>query len=390
MVQTLDLNNINTGLLNTNSGGIQVVQGTLNIRGTSTGVPVTGATVAASTTVTVPDTTGITVGMLVSGAGIPSGATVVSITNGTQFVISAAATVQTGTVTLAFYDPATLNTFASGNPNILANTSVIGATTARTNGGIGSGDLTLYSGTTNIRMDVGAGANDTTRQRFWVGSNATGNSLIVNGGSTLTVDRNTTSGRHQQAPGLHGSDHRQFTTLTSTSGSYVLEINGATNLTGTPVLNHTGGTLLLNGAISDGGSDQAIIKGGGGDLWINDATSSFGGLFAGTAGANGLGIVVNGGLLRFGDVATENATAMNLSAILRGSTIRINPTGNIYITNPANINFGTGQVELLGSGPQLSGLPHGQQRLHAGLCAERAQLELQRCAWLGCKHGQCV
>jgi autotransporter-associated beta strand protein len=259
-----------------------------------------------------------------------------------------------------------INTFTGGLQNVQGAITVRGTTTGTpanfatlfsgiNNGGIGSGDVTMYSGTLFLRID---GANTTTRERYVVGNNAAGNNLIINGSSTVDVARNiatTATNKHLVFKDLTiGSS-----TLTEVSGNtYVLEINGVTNLTGTPLLN-VGGEMLLNGAVSDGAGAAAgtiglaIIKGGAGSLWLNSATSTFGGLYAGTVGANGLGIVVNGGLLRFGNVGTENATAMNLDAMLRGSTVRINPTGNMYLTNPANINFGTGQLQALGSGVQL-------------------------------------
>jgi autotransporter-associated beta strand protein len=219
-----------------------------------------------------------------------------------------------------------------------------------TNGGIGSGTVTLNGGAMNFRYNIGT--NGTAREKFWVGNNATGNSLIVNGASSIDVRRDS---------GSYTNKHLAFKDLTIGSSSltvgasetYVLEINGGTSLVGTPLFN-VNNELLLNGAVSDGGSGQAILKNGGGSLWLNSNASSFGGLYAGATSANGLGIVVNGGLLRFGDVGTENATAMNLDTMLRGSTIRINPNGGIFLTNPANINFGTGQVELLSSGSLMS------------------------------------
>ncbi len=349
--QTLDLYNFNTGALNSNSGGIQVHQGVLNIRGSGTGAPLTGATIAASTTITVPNTANLAVGMLVSGPGIPANSTILTIPTGTTFTIGAAATAQTGPQTLFLYAAGSLNTFASGIPNVLNNTTSIGGSTPMISGGIGSGPLALYGGTTNIRLDVGM--NDATRQRFWLGDNPTGNSLVVNGSSTLTIDRNS---------GSYSAKHLAFKDLTignavfsATSGNYVLEINGGTNLVGSPTLAVTN-TLLLKGAVADGGSRSAIVKTGGGDLWIGSNVGRFGGLLQGALGADGIGVVVNGGLVRFGDIVSEGPAGMNLHTILRGSTFRVNPTGSIYITNPTNVTFGTGQLQVLGSGPQLATL----------------------------------
>ena len=264
--------------------------------------------------------------MFISGPNIPLGSTILSVDSGTQLTIS-----NNSTLTSAN------GTFQGYNGTV-------------TNGGVGSGDVTLYSGTLNLQYD--APTNDTTRQKFWLGNNSTGNSLIVNGSSTVTVNRSvfsTAANKHLMFKDLTiGSS-----TLTVTaSNTYVLEINAATNLTGNPLFN-VGNTLLLNGAVSDGGSQRATIKGGGGDLWLNSTASSFGGLYAGTMGANGLGIVVNGGLLRFGDVNSDSTTVMNMGAILRNSSLRVNPTANFRLINN-NIVFTSGQVEQLSVNPQFS------------------------------------
>jgi len=263
-----------------------------------------------------------------------------------------------------------INNFTGGLVNVQGTTLVRGTATAAgafpavgstiTNGGIGSGDVTLYGGALNL---LNSFDNTATRQKYWIGNNATGNSLIVNGQSTINVDRNT--------GGTGSNKHMAFkdltigsTTLGVTGGNtYVLEINGATNLTGTPLFSISSAPLLLNGAINDGSGTvagtqgQAIIEGNTGDLWINGASSTFGGLYAGTAGTNGLGVVVNGGLLRFGDVNSENPT-LNLNTMLRGSTIRVNPTGDIIFSGTGGatplLTFANGQIQQLSTATQLS------------------------------------
>jgi len=60
------------------------------------------ATTSGDTTVTVEDTSDLRVGMLVYGAGIPDGATVASITDGTTFELSDPATATAAAVNLAF------------------------------------------------------------------------------------------------------------------------------------------------------------------------------------------------------------------------------------------------------------------------------------------------
>jgi hypothetical protein len=65
------------------------------------------ATTSSSTTVTTPTTTGLRAGMPVSGTGIPVGAFVSSITDGTTLVLSAAATATGASVRLTFSAGAT-------------------------------------------------------------------------------------------------------------------------------------------------------------------------------------------------------------------------------------------------------------------------------------------
>ncbi|WP_461784644.1 beta strand repeat-containing protein [Prosthecobacter sp.] len=290
------------------------------------------------------------------------------VTGGATLVHSGGATLELGNGFTGFANG--INTFTGGIQNVQGTVNVRGTGSAGvafptvnnviTNGGIGSGDVTMYSGTLNLLFDVGS--NDNVRQKFWVGNNATGNNLIINGSSTINVGKGVATAATNKHLSFKDLTIGSTTLSVTNANAYMLEINGATNLTGTPIFNPTtsGAGWLLNGAISDGAGSaagtigQAIIKGGAGDLWLNSPNSSFGGLYAGSTSANGLGIVVNGGLLRFGDVNSENGTAMNLDTMLRGSTIRINPTGGIFLTNPANVNFGTGQVELLSSGSQMS------------------------------------
>lgn len=70
-------------------------------------VTLANATLASSITVTVTDTTGLAVGMFVTGNGIPTGATVATITPSTSFTLSIAATI-TGSSSLT---ASTNNTF---------------------------------------------------------------------------------------------------------------------------------------------------------------------------------------------------------------------------------------------------------------------------------------
>jgi hypothetical protein len=73
------------------------------ISGTTVPTGVTGTTVAASATITaIAATAGIVAGLSVSGAGIPVGATVVSVVLNTSVTISAPATASASAVALTF------------------------------------------------------------------------------------------------------------------------------------------------------------------------------------------------------------------------------------------------------------------------------------------------
>jgi autotransporter-associated beta strand protein len=287
---------------------------------------------------------------LVTGGGVlvKTGGSNLDLTNITAGLndFGALQIIQGGTLTVRAYAP-----IAAPPLNYAA-----GVNSVITNGGLGNGTVTLWGGALALLYDVGS--NDATRQRFWIGNGSTGNSLVINGSANITVNRNAaTRDGIATATTTKQLAFRDMTigsqTLTIANGnSYYLEINGKTNLVATPVLN-TGSPLVLFGGVDDGGSRAAIVKMGGSELWIN-AASSFGGLFQGALGANGIGLVVNGGLVRFGDGVTDGGVVTNLNTIMRGSTMRVNPTGNVYITNPTNVTFGTGQLQMLGSAPQLS------------------------------------
>jgi len=151
------------------TGNVAVNQGTLQISdpNATTGSPSTALsggtttigllnTVASgnswsngATTITVASTTGLFPGELVSGAGIPANAYIVSITNGTSYVISAATTAA-GTTTLTYNSGATLD--LNGIPNVGGNIVINGAGPRGTNalagpayGATGSVGAALYN-----------------------------------------------------------------------------------------------------------------------------------------------------------------------------------------------------------------------------------------------------
>jgi type II secretory pathway pseudopilin PulG len=109
-------------------------------------VPISGtlancATTNGSTTVTCTSTAILSAGLTISGTGIPTGATVSSVTNGTAFVLSAGATAtnaaltlsvfgKTGTVTYLYNSGSTPATFTRTDVNSVTTTLLTGINTA--------------------------------------------------------------------------------------------------------------------------------------------------------------------------------------------------------------------------------------------------------------------
>lgn len=96
----------------------------------------TTAATTASTTVTVASTANLVAGMAVTGTGVPGGATIAGITNGTQFTLSASATIASGATLL----------FTNGNTVTWANTANR-TTTTSTNAtpGTATGNSYVYT-----------------------------------------------------------------------------------------------------------------------------------------------------------------------------------------------------------------------------------------------------
>jgi autotransporter-associated beta strand protein len=122
-------------------------------------VNLTGATFAtASTAITVADTTGLLPGMLVVGTGIPAGATVASVTNGTSFVLSTNTTAAGASIGLAASSTLTLSGGLQGEKDVTkagAGKVILGAAADSTfNIGLTS-DFTVAAGNLEI-TNVGA------------------------------------------------------------------------------------------------------------------------------------------------------------------------------------------------------------------------------------------
>ena len=159
VVRVSDANQLTAGILNI--GGQTAA---LELMGGVTLAPTValtgGATTNASTTVTVASTTGLAPGMLITGTGIPAGATIASITSATQFVLSANATA-TGS-SLAFNASSVVNLSATGNWAAMTGIDSFGAIRSVSGTNTISGQLTLLNpvgGDNNVNRYYGVGAD---------------------------------------------------------------------------------------------------------------------------------------------------------------------------------------------------------------------------------------
>ena len=225
--------------------------------------------------------------------------------------------------------------------NIAAPTGLFGPMQALSNGGLGTGAITLYGGQLNLNEDGAANAN-----HELLSVNGTTNSvpLIIDGPSTIVATSNGGGGTFKSIGFSSLTIGNEILTVNN-GNNYALEIVGQTNLVGTPTFSvgTNSDPLVFNGAINDGGAGLYFIKQGGGDLWINNANSSFAG-----------GAVVNVGAIRFGDYsggensAGGSTTQFNSTATLGTGTVTINPTAVIHLEGSGNVT-GAGQLNMVSS-----------------------------------------
>ncbi len=155
---------INTRL----SGGISLIKGGGGTLALNPAVSVLGTQTDPGTTVTVANTSNLTVGMLVTGTSIPAGTTIAAITPNTSVTLSAATTVSIGANAPLLVPLGLANTY-TGNTIVQQGTlNLNGFATAQTI----PGNLTLNNA--NVTMNANPGQIAAT-------SNVT-----INGGGTIT------------------------------------------------------------------------------------------------------------------------------------------------------------------------------------------------------------
>jgi autotransporter-associated beta strand protein len=136
------------------TGGTFVNAGTLTLDGTGSPARLSltaGVTTAASTTVTVANTTGLLPGMVVTGANIPAGTTIASVTNGTTLELSAPATAAATGLTFGAFGFAGGTTVGSTTLTVASTTGLLAGMQITGNGiPAGARIASITNGTTLV------------------------------------------------------------------------------------------------------------------------------------------------------------------------------------------------------------------------------------------------
>lgn len=322
----------------------------LTVNNTGTGITTlaptftktSSGTTSTSTTVTMADTSGLFIGMGISGTGIPAGSFITAITPGTNVTISAAAT-QTGSITATTFG----NVYSGGTTisggTVVANVNSVSSGGIIRSGAFGTGPLTLNNGVTLN----GASGTRTTIAASTI--NIAGNiTVATNTGSVDlagTVDlgsasRTVTLGRASASYGS-GAEVLRFNQITGGGA--------ATIQNGSLVLATTTGTALTP---SIARNQVAVSFAGNIGLELQDgvAWSSGSGTLFGT-GTNAPSLTLSapasrgGGVLQMGDgISSPNAVMRNAEvySLSGGGTVSSsNTTGNLA-TGTLTINNGNG------------------------------------------------
>ncbi|MBK8036101.1 MAG: autotransporter-associated beta strand repeat-containing protein [Verrucomicrobiaceae bacterium] len=259
---------------------------------TADSVSLTSGTTIAGTTVTVANTAGLRPGMTITGSGIPAGATIVSITNGTDFVISAAATAGSSQT---FYAAQQLNmsgaltgtgniTKAGGGKVVLSAASTGYAGTYFANAGIT--EMTNATALSGVVATPSAGAPV---------SIGTGGTFYYNNGTSSTVSNNLTLAGGTLSVGGNNQTYSGAVNVSADSNINLRDLANATpNTTGRNIT--LSGTLTGTGAITlDSVNTAATGNQLGGTLTINKAASTWNGALNMTRGTALFTNVAGGG-----------------------------------------------------------------------------------------------
>ncbi len=337
----------------------------------------TGSTTIGSSIVTVASTTGLLAGMPVFGAGIASGATVLSVTDATHFLMSLPSTLTASSQT---YQYATLeNLTASINSPltstaditksgrgtlILSGVNTAGGGTMKTtlnegvleiasldNIGGATGSLVFAGGT----LRLGAGFSDDISLR---------SIIFLQGGATIDTNGNNLSLNQSVGSGVGD--------LTKT-GAGNLILNAAATYTG--ATNIFGGTLIINADNATGvGGNLNIGAGATLDLVSYNITARLVSVFGDSPVILGSGSITASAGFYFGntgDISVDTALA-GAGGLLKTQTNTLTLTGLSTFAGPVEVQAGTlsfNSITSVGGGASALGSSATAQDgvIHVGL-----------------------
>jgi Flp pilus assembly protein TadG len=259
-------------------------------------VPITGNTTSGSSTISgiLPSTSAIQVGMLIYGHGIPSGATVSTISSSSQITISSSATLTftgnslavgptSGNISTPFTDPTTCNTtgtWTNGSASVtsVGNTAITcvvqGMVVTSTSSGIPTSPadtvLSISGSTVTLLHSATTNSSGSKPLTFSLAGNTT------SGNATITTLKGTTTSLNSIVVGMGisgtgvpanayvtsitGSPPTSLTMSANATSSNTSEIVTLTNLGATT---STGSTTVYNASFSTLPSVGQIIIGNG-------------------------------------------------------------------------------------------------------------------------------
>jgi autotransporter-associated beta strand protein len=269
----------------------------------------------ASTTVTVADTTGLQPGMLVVGAGIPAGATVASVTNGTSFVLSAQTTAAGTSIGLAASSTLTLSGGLQGE-----------AAVTKTGAGrvilTGAADPTFNGGQTSVFTVTGGNLEMTNTAALGTAANSnlanvtinTGGAFYFNGAASTIANALTLNGGTLSS----GTANQIYSGAVNISGDSFINLRDSNS----SVLTTTPRAVTLSGPLS-----------GAGDITLDSINTV------------GTGNQITGDLV----ISNSGNSGWSGDLIVRSGTVTAR-TGNGDALGSGAINIELGKVEWEGAG----------------------------------------
>jgi len=337
----------------------------------------TGSTTLGSSIVTVASTAGLQAGMPVFGAGIALGATVLSVTDATHFVMSLASTLSassqtyqyatleslTATITSSLTSIADItksgrgtlilsgvNTAGGGTMKTTLNEGVLEIASLDNIGGT-TGSLVFAGGT----LRLGAGFTDDISLRTI---------LFLQGGATIDTNGNDLILAHSVGAGVGG--------LTK-AGAGNLTLNAAATYTGATTI--TGGTLTLGADNATGvGGDLNIGAGATLDMVIYNITAGLVSIYGESPAILGAGSITSSVGFYFGNTGNISVDTVLAGAggLLKTQTNTLTLSGLSTFTGPVEVQAGIlsfDSITSVGGGASSLGSASTAQNgvIHMGL-----------------------